>query len=57
MFRDVNEFIALVNAVKAIGHRRVDLNMGCPFVPQVRKGRGAGMLVRSDVIPEISRHV
>ncbi|WP_289732317.1 tRNA-dihydrouridine synthase family protein [uncultured Duncaniella sp.] len=57
IFRDVNEFIALVNAVKAIGHRRVDLNMGCPFVPQVRKGRGAGMLVRSDVISEISRHV
>ncbi len=38
------EFRMLVESVKALGYDCVDLNAGCPFVPQVRKGRGAGLL-------------
>lgn len=48
IFRDADEFKILVSAVKAAGYTAVDLNLGCPFPPQVRKGRGAGFLRRID---------
>lgn len=57
IFKDANEFLSLVDAVRNTGHKRVNLNMGCPFVPQVRKGRGAGLLVKPDIIAEIGRHI
>lgn len=48
------EFAALVDAVAASGYGCVDLNAGCPFVPQVRKGRGAGLLRLSDRMAAIA---
>lgn len=50
IFRDLREFDLLIAAVLAGGHRRVDLNMGCPFPPQVRKGRGSGLLGAPDIL-------
>ena len=46
--RDADEFATLVDAVTAAGYDKVDLNVGCPFPPQVRKGRGAGLLNHPD---------
>ena len=51
--RDTNEFHALVNAVIATGHSHIDINMGCPFPPQSRKGRGSGLLTHPDTVSEI----
>ena len=52
--RDANEFHTLVNAVIATSHTHIDINMGCPFPPQSRKGRGSGLLVHPDAVSEIA---
>lgn len=54
IFRDAAEFRLLVSTLRESGHDRVDLNLGCPFVPQVRKGRGSGMLQSPDRLHEIA---
>lgn len=51
--RDTDEFHTLVNAVITTGHSHIDINMGCPFPPQARKGRGAGMLAQPQAVSEI----
>ncbi|MDE6323828.1 MAG: tRNA-dihydrouridine synthase family protein [Paramuribaculum sp.] len=42
--RDAEEFTILTNALAERGIDRIDINLGCPFPPQVRRGRGAGLL-------------
>ncbi len=54
IFRDATEFRTLTSAVRSAGHSHLDLNLGCPFVPQVRKGRGAGLLRQPDLLREIA---
>ncbi len=53
IFKDIDELSALVDAVAAIGYRRVDLNLGCPFPPQVKAGRGAGAL-RAELLEAVA---
>lgn len=57
IFRDVDEWRLLVDILMAAGAKRIDMNMGCPFPPQVRKGRGAGMLSRPDIVADIAEAV
>lgn len=52
--RDRNEFAKIADAVIAAGYNALDLNLGCPFTPQVRKGRGAGLLEHPDSLKEIA---
>ncbi len=54
IFRDREEFKLLVEAVTSAGYNEIDLNMGCPFPPQVQKGRGSGIISRVDVLREVS---
>ena len=54
IFRDVEEWKLLVDRLAEAGARRIDMNMGCPFPPQVRKGRGAGMLEHSGVVAQVA---
>lgn len=54
IFRDVEEWKLLVDTLAESGATRIDMNMGCPFPPQVRKGRGAGLLARRDILAEIA---
>ncbi len=54
IFRDTEEWSMLVDALAEAGATRIDMNLGCPFVPQVRKGRGAGMLLHADRLAEIA---
>lgn len=54
IFRDANEFIRLIKVLRDAGYNECDLNLGCPFIPQVRKGRGAGLILRSDILNEIA---
>ncbi|MDO4320456.1 MAG: tRNA-dihydrouridine synthase family protein [Bacteroidales bacterium] len=53
--RDAGELALLRDAVAAAGFHHIDVNMGCPFVPQVRRGRGAGLLAHRDSVFGIAR--
>lgn len=53
IFRDSEEFVMLVDAVRATGFNRIDLNMGCPYPPQVNHGRGSTLLTRPELLEEI----
>lgn len=57
IFRDVREFDILVGELIARGAEHIDLNLGCPFPPQVKKGRGAGMLGCPDRLAEVMSEV
>ncbi len=52
--RDADEFRLLTGTLVGAGYNMIDLNMGCPFVPQVKKGRGAGLLLHPDKVGEIA---
>ena len=54
IFRDVDEWKLLVDKLSEAGATRIDMNLGCPFPPQVRKGRGAGMIAHPDVVAQIA---
>lgn len=51
--KDILEFRILVNVLRDIGHAEIDINMGCPFPLQVKKGRGAGLLSNPGNVFEI----
>lgn len=53
IFNGADEFRLLVDTLVELGHRRVDLNIGCPFPPQVHRGRGAGFIACPDRWPSL----
>lgn len=54
-----SEFNILTEKLFSMGHRRIDINAGCPFPLQTRKGRGAALLSNHvnfiEVMSEISK--
>lgn len=52
--RDADELALLADTIAAQGFTRVDLNMGCPFVPQMKKGRGAALLDNPERLQEMA---
>ncbi len=60
IFKDIDEFRLLVSAITSEGFKAVDLNLGCPFPPQWKKGRGAAMIkdisTMIEVGAEITKH-
>lgn len=50
ILRDLREFRMLCDAVAEVGYRQIDINMGCPFPPQVHHGRGAGMIANTELL-------
>lgn len=54
IFRDMREFTMLCDAVKGAGYKCVDINMGCPFPPQVHHGRGAGMMANVELLSALA---
>lgn len=57
IFRDVAEFDIAVQALVNQGYTRVDLNLGCPFPPQVKHGRGAGALVNPALLSAVAERM
>lgn len=57
IFRDIAEFNALCARMMEHGVSSINLNMGCPFVPQVRKGRGAGVLANRDLFEAVAQRI
>lgn len=53
IFNDREELESLVGTAYSYGYRSIDLNMGCPFPPQMKLGRGSALLERPDVLREI----
>lgn len=51
--KDVNEFSFLVDKLQEMGHKQIDVNMGCPFPLQTNKGRGAGILSYPDKVIDL----
>ncbi|MBQ9077408.1 MAG: tRNA-dihydrouridine synthase family protein [Muribaculaceae bacterium] len=49
----IDEFNCLVEHLAGVGYKEIDVNMGCPFPLQVRRGRGAGMLSRTDTVSDV----
>ena len=57
IFKDLDEFRTLTDELVSAGFHRIDLNMGCPFPPQVNRGRGAGLLRRPDIIKQVVQEI
>ncbi len=57
IFRNIEELRTIVNVVQMCGFHELDLNLGCPHVPQIKRGRGAGMLNRPNVLNDIARFI
>lgn len=57
IFSGVDELRTITDAVRQSGYGRLDLNLGCPFPPQWRKGRGAGMIARIDEMTKVADFV
>ena len=58
--KDVDELKRLVAIVTTMGYDKIDLNVGCPFPMQVKRGRGAGLLSQPHhlkaILCEISKY-
>lgn len=57
LFRDIDEFRILTDAVIGAGHTAVDLNLGCPFPPQVKHGRGAALLRKPELLGAVAEEM
>ena len=57
--KNVEEFDILVESISKLGYSEIDINMGCPFPLQVKKGRGAGLLsnpfIATQILQEVSK--
>lgn len=47
------EFLKLMESVSNLGYKRIDINMGCPFPLQTKKGRGAALLQNTKHLEDI----
>ncbi|MCM1066953.1 MAG: tRNA-dihydrouridine synthase family protein [Muribaculaceae bacterium] len=45
----------LTGTLADAGAKCIDINMGCPFAPQVKRGRGAGLIGRRSELAAIAR--
>lgn len=57
IFKNLKEFLYLVNEMETLGYHAIDLNMGCPFPLQAKHGRGSGILAHTDIIEEVSQAI
>ena len=57
IFKNLKEFLYLVDEMEALGYHTIDLNMGCPFPLQAKHGRGSGILAHTDIIEEVSQAI
>lgn len=55
--KDSCELDFLVSSMLAMGHNRIDINMGCPFPLQTKKCRGAGLLSAPERVKEILDYI
>ena len=51
------EMQPLLQLIRAEGYNRVDINMGCSFILQAKRKRGAGILPHPDMVSALMREV
>lgn len=54
IFKNLAELRTVADAAAASGHRSLDLNLGCPFPPQVKAGRGSALIAEAELLREVS---
>ncbi len=54
IFKNIEEFRIGRKLIAGLGYKRLDLNLGCPFPPQVNRGRGSGTISNTALLEEIS---
>lgn len=52
--RDADELHITTDAIIAAGYSEIDINMGCPFPPQVKHGRGAALTASPSSLMRLS---
>lgn len=57
IFKDVAELAAITDTLVSAGATRIDMNCGCPFPPQTRRGRGAAVIARPALLSEVSHFI
>ncbi|MDE6119849.1 MAG: tRNA-dihydrouridine synthase family protein [Muribaculaceae bacterium] len=55
IFRSVDELKIIAEAVSGAGYHSLDLNLGCPFPPQLNRGRGAAIVARPEVMELVAQ--
>lgn len=55
--KDTSEFRMLVDLIISLGYNEIDINMGCPFPMQIKRGRGAALLKKTQIVSEIMDEV
>ncbi|MDE5750344.1 MAG: tRNA-dihydrouridine synthase family protein [Duncaniella sp.] len=55
IFKDLRELDLIAEAMSSVGHTHLDLNLGCPFPPQVKAGRGAALILNPTMLSEVAR--
>ena len=50
LIRDTEELRTLVDADASAGYREININMGCPFAPIIRHGRGTALLADREML-------
>jgi tRNA-dihydrouridine synthase len=55
--KDAYELSLLVDNIAALGYKSININMGCPFHPQVKHGRGAGLIANPGALEQIARAI
>lgn len=55
IFKDLRELDLITEAMSAAGHTHLDLNLGCPFPPQVKAGRGSALILNPTMLSEVAR--
>ena len=48
-----DEFNHLAKLLASMGHKKIDINMGCPFPLQTKLGRGSKLLTYADTVKSI----
>lgn len=57
IFRDITELRILCDSLVDVGYTSIDLNMGCPFVPQVKHGRGAAVIADIPLLESVAADI
>lgn len=57
IFRDDNELNSLVDEMRRLGVKEIDLNMGCPFPLQTGHGRGAATIANPKIASAVKEVV
>ena len=57
IFKDITELQIATDAIIALGYQHINLNMGCPFPPQLKAGRGTAVIKNLPLMLEVAKFI